>query len=198
MALGDRSPPTAPGECGFYSSFTLKNQVTTRAIFVRWYQNGRELHSGRSLSTLCLFGHSTEILRGLGKIPLHHSFGEEIWSFIHLCYMKDDFSMASIGGFRNELFLKILSLSFEKKLQAYRTFRGCVKSANIPKFPGKRLNARNFGRSSRDLAKSRTELGFALSAPAEKMCPYKRSRAMFMSVRELQALFLCLPTPQIP
>lgn len=148
MALGDRSPPTAPGECGFYSSFTLENQVNTRAIFVRWYQNGRELHSRRSLSVLCLFGHSTEILRGLGKIPLHHSFGEEIWSFIHLCYMKDDFSMASIGGFRNELFLKILSLSFEKKLQAYRTFRGCVKSANIPKFPGKQLNAKNFGRSS--------------------------------------------------
>lgn len=96
------------------------------------------------------FGHSTEILRGLGKIPLRRLCREEIWSFIHLCYMKDDFSLASIGGFCNELFLKILSLSFEKKLQAYRTFRGCVKSANIPKFPGKRLNAKNLGGSRKE------------------------------------------------
>ncbi|XP_057246228.1 uncharacterized protein LOC130584318 isoform X2 [Malurus melanocephalus] len=150
MALGDRSPPTAPGECGFYSSFTLRNQVTTLEICVRWYQNGRECHSRRSLSLLCIFGHSTKILRGLHKIPLHHSFREEIWSFIHLCYMKDDFSMASIGGFCNELFLKILSLSFEKKLQAYRTFRGCAKSDSIPRFPGKRLNAKNFGKWRRE------------------------------------------------
>lgn len=137
MPLGDGSPPTAPGECGFYSSFTLTNQITSCAIFVRWYQNGRERHCRRCLSVLCLFGHSTEILPGLGKIPLHHSYREENWCFIHLCCMKDDFSMAGIGGFCNELFLKILSLSFEKKLQAYRTFQGCVKSANIPKFPGK-------------------------------------------------------------
>lgn len=60
--------------------------------------------------------------------------------------MKDDFSMAGIGGFCNELCLKILSLSFEKKLQAYRTFQGCAKGANIPEFPGKRLNAKNLGR----------------------------------------------------
>lgn len=143
MTLGERSPPTAPGECRFYSSFTLRNQVTSRAIFARWYQNGGECYSRRPL---CLVGHSTEILPGIGKIPLHHSCREEIWSFIHLCYMKDDFSMAGIGGFCNELFLKILSLSFEKKLQAYRTFQGCVKAANIPKFPGKRLNAKNLGR----------------------------------------------------
>lgn len=146
MALGNRSPPTAPGECGFYSSFTIRYQVTSRAIFVLWYQKGRERHSRRSLSVLCLF----EILWGLRKIPLHHSCREEIWSFIHLCYMKDDFSMASIGGLCNELFLKILSLSFEKKLQAYRTFWGCVKSANISKFPGKRLNAKNLGRSRKE------------------------------------------------
>lgn len=38
--------------------------------------------------------------------------------------MKDDFNMASIGGFRKEFFLKILTMLFEKKLLSSRTFRG--------------------------------------------------------------------------
>lgn len=66
---------------------------------------------------------SVEILWGLGNIPRHRSFRDDICSLFHLCCTKDEFSTASIGGFRNELFLKNLSLSFEKTLRASPPFR---------------------------------------------------------------------------
>lgn len=122
MALGNGSPPPARGECVFYSSFTLRNPVATLVIYVRWYQDGRARGSLPFWSRL-----RVETSWELGKIPPYQSFSNEFCSLFNLCRMKDNFSMASIGGFRKELFLKIPSLSFEKKLRASCTFPGFCK-----------------------------------------------------------------------
>lgn len=98
-----------------------------------------------------------EIFWGLGKIPRHRSFRNEIGSLFHLCCTKDDFSKESIGGFRNELFLKNLSLSFEKKRWASRTFRGLCKECSYPEIIRKAAKRQKFWeREESDLVKSRT------------------------------------------